>query len=179
MHVVFHKRFCSVLLKGIVKKVAGPAFLVFIAFLHFSVSLSAAGFPSLGRLGIEQGLSNNSVKAIYQDHLGFLWFLIYEGLNRYEGYELKIYKNRLNDSTLLPHNYIYAIAQDLQNNLWVSTGQGICIYNYLTAKFLPAFYRPYSSQQNEKTSVNATVMKTTRNGTVLMGTNGRTWPAIH
>ena len=82
-----------------------------------SFSLSAAGLPPLGRMGIEQGLSNNSVKAIYRGHRGFLWFGTFNGLNRYDGCEFKIFRNRLNDSTSHPYNYIYAITEDLQNNL--------------------------------------------------------------
>lgn len=97
--------------------VVRPGALAFFAVLLHTVSLSAAGFPPLGRLGIEQGLSNNSVKAIYRDHLGFLWFGTFNGLNSYDGCEFKIFRNRLNDSTSLPHNYIYAITEDLQNNL--------------------------------------------------------------
>jgi ligand-binding sensor domain-containing protein len=53
------------------------------------------------RLSIEQGLSQSSVISICQDHRGFLWFGTYEGMNRYDGYQFKIYKNAPNDSTSL------------------------------------------------------------------------------
>ncbi|MBO9661222.1 MAG: hypothetical protein J7527_20525, partial [Chitinophagaceae bacterium] len=40
--------------------------------------------PALARLSIAQGLSNNSVRCIFQDHRGFIWFGTYDGLNRYD-----------------------------------------------------------------------------------------------
>ena len=52
-----------------------------------------AGYPVSTYLGIDQGLSNNSVRCIYQDHNGFMWFGTYDGLNRYDGYEFKVFSN--------------------------------------------------------------------------------------
>src|SRR5690349_20155557 len=44
----------------------------------------AAPNPPILHLGIEQGLSNNTVRCIIQDHYGFMWFGTYDGLNRYD-----------------------------------------------------------------------------------------------
>lgn len=44
-------------------------------------------FPTL------QGLSNNAVTSIYQDHNGFMWFGTYDGLNQYNGYTFKAFRN--------------------------------------------------------------------------------------
>jgi signal transduction histidine kinase/ligand-binding sensor domain-containing protein/DNA-binding response OmpR family regulator len=138
----------------------------------FSPVLFASDFPPISHLGIDQGLSNNSVRAIYRDHNGFMWFGTYDGLNRYDGYEFKIFRNKLNDTTSLPHNYIYCITEDSQSNLWVGTGQGIGIYNNLTAKFLPAYYQPFGTTHKAKITVNVNVIKANKKGDVLIGTNG-------
>lgn len=45
-------------------------------------------------IGIENGLSNNSVTSIYQDRSGFMWFGTFDGLNRYDGYYSKPIKIR-------------------------------------------------------------------------------------
>ncbi|MEO8112019.1 MAG: two-component regulator propeller domain-containing protein [Ginsengibacter sp.] len=132
----------------------------------------AQNYPPISRLSIEQGLSNNSVRCIFQDHNNFMWFGTYDGLSRYDGYEFKIFRNKLNDSNSLPHNYIYAINEDAHNNLWVGTGQGIGIYNSLTSKWRRAYCINFLNQAKEKITVNITTIK---NGdeNMFIGTNGR------
>jgi hypothetical protein len=63
----------------------------------FLKQLQAFSNPPITYLGINQGLSNNSVISIYQDHKGFMWFGTFDGLNRYGGYGFKIFRNRTND----------------------------------------------------------------------------------
>jgi len=133
---------------------------------------SIASGGTIGYLGIEQGLSNNSVRSIFQDHNGFMWFGTYDGLNRYDGYQFKVFRNNLNDSSSLPHNYIYAINEDHHNNLWVGTGQGIGIYNNLTLKFSPAYFYPYKSRTKAKITFNINSIKTNTDGDVFIGSNG-------
>src|SRR5689334_16959673 len=70
-------------------------------------------------IGIERGLSNNAVTCIYQDHQGFMWFGTYDGLNRYDGYNFKIYRNIIGDSNSLRDNHIYAIEEDEKYRLWI------------------------------------------------------------
>src|SRR5882672_10817832 len=80
-------------------------------------------------LGIEQGLSNNAVTCIFQDHNGFMWFGTYDGLNKYDGSGFKIFRNKFRDSNSLVNNWIFAINEDANNNLWLGTRQGLSLYN--------------------------------------------------
>jgi signal transduction histidine kinase/ligand-binding sensor domain-containing protein len=81
------------------------------------------------KLSVSDGLSNSLVFETYQDHLGFLWVGTLDGLNRYDGYEFKTYKNVANDSLSLPANFIQAIYEDRNNDLWVGTIDQISKYN--------------------------------------------------
>jgi len=139
--------------------------------------LLAADHPPLTHLGIEQGLSNNSVRCIFQDHHGYMWFGTYDGLSRYDGYEFTVFRNKLNDSNSLPHNYIYAINEDNHNNIWVGTGQGIGIYNNLTSRFTPAWYVPYetpphTTARKERIRFNVTAIRQDTRGNNYICTNG-------
>jgi ligand-binding sensor domain-containing protein len=58
------------------------------------------------RTSIEQGLSESIVNAIIQDEYGFLWFGTQDGLNKFDGYQFKVYKTRPGDSTSLSNNNI-------------------------------------------------------------------------
>ena len=63
-------------------------------------------------ISIEQGLSQVSVNCILKDSQGFMWFGTLDGLNRYDGYEFKIYKHDSTDPTSISDNYILCILED-------------------------------------------------------------------
>lgn len=125
----------------------------------------------ISHLGIEQGLSNNSVTSIYQDQKGFMWFGTYDGLNRFDGYGFTVFRNILEDSNSLPHNYIYDIHEDAGYRLWIATGQGIGIYDPVSSSFRSAYYK---SQSGEKYRISSNVNRITtdKEGTIYIGTNG-------
>ncbi|WP_295121129.1 hybrid sensor histidine kinase/response regulator transcription factor [uncultured Chitinophaga sp.] len=127
--------------------------------------------PPVSYIGLEQGLSNNSVRCIYKDHKGYMWFGTYDGLNQYNGYEFKVFRNKLNDPASLPHNYIYAITGDHHNNLFVGTGQGLVQYNGFTGRFSPVDFKGVDKEYYRLTGhVNA--LKTDKPGNVFICTNG-------
>ena len=70
---------------------------------------------------VEEGLSATTVLAILQDSRGFLWIGTYDGLNRYDGYSIKIYNHDPDDSTSLSSNSIRSLYEDDSGNLWVGT----------------------------------------------------------
>lgn len=83
----------------------------------------SSGFTNLG---LSSGLSQMSVMNIFQDSKGYIWFGTRNGLNKYDGSTMKIYKAALGDgSTGLIHRQITALAEDRHGNLWVGTSQGL------------------------------------------------------
>jgi signal transduction histidine kinase/DNA-binding response OmpR family regulator/streptogramin lyase len=147
------------------------AFLILLSSFTAGVA-NAHDNPYITHLGIGQGLSNNSIRCIYQDHQGFMWFGTYDGLNRYDGYGFKVFRNKLNDTSSIPHNYIYAIHEDQKRRLWVGTGQGLALYNNLNSTFSPVYFRQFSSGNRGKISFNVTGIKSDAKGNLLIGTNG-------
>ena len=77
-----------------------------------------------GHLGTDQGLSQSNVICILQDSHGFMWFGTQDGLNRYDGYELTIYKNLVTDPYSIGNNLIKSILEDSRGNIWVGTWGG-------------------------------------------------------
>ena len=45
------------------------------------------------RISLEQGLSQSTVHAIFQDSEGFMWFGTNDGLNKYDGYNFTVYRH--------------------------------------------------------------------------------------
>jgi len=72
----------------------------------------------------EQGLSNKSIPAILEDKYGFLWFATQDGLNKYNGYDFKVYQNDPSDSNTISNNNIFCLIQDREGYLWLGTENG-------------------------------------------------------
>jgi signal transduction histidine kinase/ligand-binding sensor domain-containing protein/CheY-like chemotaxis protein/AraC-like DNA-binding protein len=139
--------------------------------MGISLSLSASASGPVTYIGMERGLSNNSVRCIYRDEQGYMWFGTYDGLNQYNGSEFKVFRNRLSDPFSLPHNYIYAITGDKDHQLLVGTGQGLVSYNPLSGRFKTVEYEVGRGQRYLLTT-HVNLLKTDKNGHVFICTNG-------
>lgn len=73
----------------------------------------------------EQGLSNSTVETIFQDNRGFMWFGTRDGLNKYDGYQMVVYRYNPADSNSISDNYIKYIYEDRQHTLWIGTQNGL------------------------------------------------------
>ena len=77
----------------------------------------------------EQGLSDSFIRCVIQDSKGFLWIGTSDGLDRYDGYNLKVFKFSPNDINSLGANSIRALYEDKLGTLWVGTlGGGLNKY---------------------------------------------------
>ncbi|MRI00114.1 response regulator [Kriegella sp. EG-1] len=85
-------------------------------------------------LTISEGLAHNGVTSILEDSKGYLWFGTYDGLNRYDGHELKMFKNTI-DNQLFLSNRIRALKEDKNGNIWIGTDEGITLYDYRYDQF--------------------------------------------
>lgn len=83
-------------------------------------------------VNLQDGLSQLTVAAIVQDTRGYLWFGTQDGLNRYDGYGMTVFKPQAGDPATLPSGYILSLLVDTQGNIWVGTGGGG------VARYLPA-----------------------------------------
>ncbi len=102
----------------------------------------------------EDGLSQSSVTAITQDGEGFMWFGTSEGLNRYDGLNMVVYRSS-DDSTSLPNDDISLLYEDSQQNLWIGTGGGLGLYirekDYFKTYTSPDVHDPQSNRLSENT----------------------------
>ena len=83
----------------------------------------------------DNGLSDPNVRSIAKDNDGFLWLGTMGGLHRFNGYDFTVYKSSGSDSTALPSNSINHLLIDSEGRLWVSTFNGLCIYDKKNNRF--------------------------------------------
>jgi ligand-binding sensor domain-containing protein/signal transduction histidine kinase len=70
------------------------------------------------------GLSQATARAIAQDRDGFIWVGTQDGLNRFDGYEFRVYKHDRNDPWSLSQNHVWALLADPDGSLWIGTQAG-------------------------------------------------------
>ena len=76
------------------------------------------------RIAIEQGLSQNTIYCIRQDRKGFMWFGTQDGLNKFDGYDFKVYKHDPQNPNSLSNNVVRAIHESRDGTLWIGTNGG-------------------------------------------------------
>jgi len=77
------------------------------------------------RLSTFDGLSSNSINQTISDHNGYIYFATTNGLDRYDGKNLKRYRHDPNNKRSLSHNKITCLLVDNKNRLWVGTNNGL------------------------------------------------------
>ncbi|MFH1942625.1 MAG: two-component regulator propeller domain-containing protein, partial [bacterium] len=107
------------------------------------------------KISIEDGLSQSSVNCILQDRKGFLWFGTQDGLNRYDGYNFKIYKYIPGDPNSPSDNNIISICEDRSGNLWIGTWSGLDRFDPKTERFTHYRYDPANPSSVSHNRVNA------------------------
>ncbi len=80
-------------------------------------------------------LSQNYIMDIHQDRTGFLWIATRDGLNRYDGYNVRTFRFSNKDTNSICGNFIECIYEDSNGNLWFGTYEGFSRYNPLTEEF--------------------------------------------
>ena len=124
-----------------------------------------------GRLASEDGLSSNQTYNIVQDNHGFMWFATADGLNRYDGASVKVYRHNPDDPSSLGHNFIRSLVVDQSGVLWIGTwGGGLNQYD----REKDAFIR-YQHDPDDPSSLSNNAARTVyidRDGTVWVGTHG-------
>lgn len=109
--------------------------LIILISLTFSIQLSAQYEEQFENISIRDGLSNNDIRDIAQDEYGYLWFASQDGLNVYDGYNVKIFKNDPDDSLSLPNNQVNSVFIDSRKDVWVGTKVGIAKYDRASHSF--------------------------------------------
>ena len=84
---------------------------------------------SIEQLDNTNGLSNSSVNTIFQDSEDLVWIGTWDGLNRYDGNNFKIFRPELNIEKSLSNQVVLKIDEDDTGKIWVLTMNGINSYN--------------------------------------------------
>ena len=117
---------------------------IWLAFL--TCSLSSQSDFSFKNISVKDGLAESTVKVIYEDHEGFIYFGTENGLDIYNGYEFKNYiMNSFDDASILG-NKVSCIYEDSNNMIWVGTELGVSRFDPV----IRTFSRPVKLDEDSK-----------------------------
>jgi ligand-binding sensor domain-containing protein/signal transduction histidine kinase len=121
-----------------------------------SPTSTASEYPTqFLHLGVDDGLSQNSVYCILQDRKGFMWFGTGDGLNRYDGYAFVHLRSRPSDTTTLADNTIRSLYEDIAGVLWVGTDKALHRFDRRNESFTRFMLHLPGSAQSAPISVSS------------------------
>lgn len=124
-------------------------------------------------LSIEDGLSQSVVNDIIQDFEGYIWVATEDGLNRFDGYEFKIFEHKHNDLNSLHENLVYSLFEEPGKGLWIGTQKGLSFFNSSTEKFTSYFNQnnPILSAVANLNKINDDLFVGSDNGLYILNSN--------
>lgn len=121
---------------------------VVILFITNYLLFSNVNHTVFENLSVDKGLSHSDVTDIIQDQIGFVWFATYNGLCKYDGNEIKIYRI---DNSKLSNNRIQCLYGGADSLIYIGTETGgLNIYNSTTDSF-----QSYLHQHEDKKTIAA------------------------
>lgn len=110
---------------------------ILILFLFFNLPSIVISSPlEFSHLSVENGLSNNFIRSLYKDAWGYLWIGSSEGIDRYDGWEIKSYNNHFPSEI----SKINTIAEDSSHYLWIGSESGLFTWDRVSPTFQKITY---------------------------------------
>ncbi len=106
------------------------------------VELPLSQFLRFDHLGTEQGLSNSTAWDLMKDSRGYFWIATFDGLNRYDGYDVTVYKHDPDDPHSIGSSFIDRVVEDNGGIIWVGHASGFDKFDPSTEQFTRYTFDP-------------------------------------
>jgi ligand-binding sensor domain-containing protein/signal transduction histidine kinase len=121
-------------------------------------------------LTTDDGLSQSYIYTILQDRQGFMWFATRDGLNRYDGNIIVVFKHNPDNPESLGDNFTFDLIEDKQGYLWIACNSGgINKFDPTTGRFTRYMHDP-----NNPNSISSNYVETLAldsHGCIWLGTS--------
>ena len=86
-------------------------------------------------LSVADGLPENSVTCMLQDHLGFMWLGTQNGLARYDGNRITSFPYRQGDPFTFRESYVSTLLEDEHGDIWIGA-ESLFRFERTTQRFI-------------------------------------------
>lgn len=150
-----------------------------LAWLGLAEAAPLVATPWFERVDTAQGLPSVWVNEVTTDRSGFLWLATADGLARYDGVSVEIWRHDPADATALPANGVETVFVDRDDRVWVgSEDGGLAMLERDTGRFVQYRHDPANPRSLSGTDVWAIAQDA--QGAIWAGTYGaglnRVWP---
>ncbi len=102
---------------------------------------------SFKHLTVDDGLSQNTISTTLHDSRGFMWFGTQDGLNRYDGYEFRVFRHEPGNAASIGDNWIWSVREDSNGYIWACTfGGGLSRFDRYSEEFISFQNDPENSK---------------------------------
>lgn len=108
---------------------------VFCLLYNFVLFAQYSGY-NFRKLKVQDGLHDGIVRAIGQDHYGFIWIATVAALNRFDGKNFIHFTNIPHDNFSPYPSQPKSLFSDTDGNFWIGYETGLVQYDFKTQKFL-------------------------------------------
>lgn len=109
--------------------------LLFLLFLSVDTVRTQGQNITFSHLTTDDGLSQFSVNSMYIDEQGIIWIGTREGLNRYNGNDIKSFKLKKNDPNSLFSNTVLRITGNRNGKVYLLCTDGVAEFDLATQRF--------------------------------------------
>ena len=149
--------------------IRGACFVLLLLSLLGIYPCPAAAATRFRHITMEDGLSANLAFTVIQDRHGYMWITTENGLDRYDGYNFKIYKHNPNEPGSPSGIMARALHEDSAGRLWLGTfTNGLDLFDPVTGTFRQ--YRHLSGDSNSISSDAIWTLNSTADGKLIIGT---------
>jgi signal transduction histidine kinase/ligand-binding sensor domain-containing protein/DNA-binding response OmpR family regulator len=111
-------------------KLRASHFLLWLSLLIGVEGVKAQSDINFTAITAKEGLPSNTVNAVIKDKYGLMWFATSNGLSKFDGSNLTVYRHETGNPHTLPTNEVLSLYEDRHGTLWVGTSSGgICFYD--------------------------------------------------
>ena len=103
--------------------------------LFFPMGLLGQRAPLFDRITAADGLTEDEMYSVFEDHLGFIWAGTSSGLAKLEGTRVRWFHHDRNDSTSLAHDQVNWLTDDGHGGLWIATMAGLSRFDPVRGNF--------------------------------------------
>ena len=80
--------------------------------------------PQFRRMGVEQGLPSSRINGLAQDRAGYLWIATDDGVARYDGVGMRVWRHNPGIVGGMPDNLVNALHIDADDQVWLAFSTG-------------------------------------------------------